>query len=128
MPCPRASRVQNSYSLVSRDDEEMLTLCVEKNVAWVPFFPLGGSFPGVPKATEDPVVRAIAESMGHTPTQVALAWLLHHAPNVLLIPGTASAHHLAANLAAADVRFDATTLARLDAVESRSSAVPLTQG
>ncbi|WP_330359593.1 aldo/keto reductase [Actinosynnema sp. ALI-1.44] len=61
------------------------------------------------------------------PSQVALAWLLHHAPNVLLIPGTANAHHLAVNLAATDTRFDAATLARLDAIESRSSTVPLTQ-
>lgn len=120
--------VQNSYSLVSRDDEEMLKLCLEENVAWVPFFPLGGSFPSVPKATQDPVVLEIAASTGNTPAQVALAWLLHHAPNVLLIPGTANAHHLATNLAAADIRFDADTLAKLDAIESHSSTVPPTQG
>lgn len=117
--------VQNAYSIVSRDDEDMLELCVEENIAWVPFFPLGGSFPGLPKATDEPVVHAVATAMGITPSQVALAWLLHHAPNVLLIPGTAEAAHLEANTAVADIRFDAVTLAELDAVESRSSAVPL---
>ncbi|WP_329139180.1 aldo/keto reductase [Streptomyces sp. NBC_00670] len=109
--------VQNAYSLLSREDEEMLRLCAAEGIAWVPFFPLGGAFfPEVPKVTEEPVVRRVAESLGVTPSQVGLAWLLHHAPHVLLIPGTADAAHLRANMAAADVRFDAGTLAALDAL------------
>lgn len=117
--------VQNAYSLVSRDDEDMLQLCAAEGVAWVPFFPLGGAFPGLPKVTEEPVVHALAESLGVAPSQVGLAWLLHHAPNVLLIPGTADAAHLEANLAAGKITFDAETLATLDAIESRSNEVPI---
>ena len=115
--------VQNAYSLASRDDEDMLWLCAAEGIAWVPFFPLGGSFPGLPKVTGEPAVRAVAESLGATPSQVGLAWLLHHAPNVLLIPGTADAAHLEANMAAGEIAFDDATLATLDAVESRSSEV-----
>jgi pyridoxine 4-dehydrogenase len=117
--------VQNAYSLVSRDDEDMLRLCVAEDIAWVPFFPLGGAFPGVPKVTGEPAVRAVAESVGVTPSQVGLAWLLHHAPNVLLIPGTADAAHLEANVSASKIIFDAAALAALDAIESRSSEVPI---
>ncbi|MFJ5880808.1 aldo/keto reductase [Kitasatospora cineracea] len=117
--------VQNSYSLVSREDEELLRLCTAEGIAWVPFFPLGGSFPGVPKATGEPAVRAVAESLGVTPSQVGLAWLLHRAPNVLLIPGTADAAHLAANLAAGGIALDAAALAALDGVASRPGDGPI---
>jgi aryl-alcohol dehydrogenase-like predicted oxidoreductase len=115
--------VQNAYSLASRDDEETLQLCAAEGIAWVPFFPLGGAFPGLPKVTEEPAVRAVAESLGVTPSQVGLAWLLHHTPNVLLIPGTADAAHLEANMAASEIALDDATLATLDAIESRSNEV-----
>uniref|UniRef100_A0AAU2VR50 Aldo/keto reductase n=1 Tax=Streptomyces sp. NBC_00008 TaxID=2903610 RepID=A0AAU2VR50_9ACTN len=111
--------VQNLYSLVTRDDEEMLRLCTEEQIAWVPFFPLGGAFPGVPKVTEEPAVTALAETLGRTPAQVGLAWLLHHAPNTLLIPGTADAGHLESNVATGTVGLDDAAMAALDAVESR---------
>ncbi|MFE2970920.1 aldo/keto reductase [Streptomyces sp. NPDC059340] len=117
--------VQNAYGLVSRGDEDMLQLCVAEGIAWVPFFPLGGAFPGLPKVTEEPVVHAVAESLGVTPSQVGLAWLLHHAPNVLLIPGTADAAHLEANMVAGKITFDAATLATLDAIQSRSNEAPI---
>ncbi|MGW5443680.1 aldo/keto reductase [Streptomyces asiaticus] len=117
--------VQNAYSLASRDDEDMLELCAAEGIAWVPFFPLGGAFPGLPKVTAEPAVHAVAESLGVTPSQVGLAWLLHHAPNVLLIPGTADAAHLEANMAVGGITFDAATLATLDAIESRSNEVPI---
>ncbi|MET9358228.1 aldo/keto reductase [Streptomyces sp. NPDC006617] len=117
--------VQNAYSLASRDDEDMLELCAAEGIAWVPFFPLGGAFPGLPKATEEPAVQAAAESLGVTPSQVGLAWLLHRAPNVLLIPGTADAGHLEANMAVSEITFAASTLAALDAIESRSNEVPI---
>ncbi|WP_438801990.1 aldo/keto reductase [Actinospica durhamensis] len=116
--------VQNSYSLVSRDDEEMLRLCVDEQIAWVPFFPLGGAFPGMPKVGDDPAVIEAAHTLGVAPAQVGLAWLLHHAPNVLLIPGTASVEHLEANLAAGSLTRDPSTLATLaalDAIQSRSA-------
>jgi pyridoxine 4-dehydrogenase len=117
--------VQNAYSLVSRDDEDMLRLCAAEGIAWVPFFPLGGSFPGLPKATEEPAVRAVAESLGVTPSQVGLAWLLHRASHVLLIPGTANPVHLEANTASGGITLDAAALAALDAIESRSAEVPI---
>ncbi|WP_305783498.1 aldo/keto reductase [Symbioplanes lichenis] len=117
--------VQNAYSLVARDDEELLQLCTAEDIAWVPFFPLGGAFPGLPKVTDEPAVHAVAEKLGVTPSQVGLAWLLHHSPTVLLIPGTASIAHLEANLAAATIRLDDATMAALDAVPSRSSQITL---
>ncbi|MBE8522463.1 aldo/keto reductase [Amycolatopsis sp. H6(2020)] len=117
--------VQNAYSLVGRDDEDMVELCVAEDIAWVPFFPLGGAFPGLPKVTDEPAVQAAARASGRTPAQVGLAWLLHRAPNVHLIPGTASAAHLEANLAAADIELDGETLAALDAIPARSMDVGL---
>ncbi|MBO1334511.1 aldo/keto reductase [Streptomyces sp. VRA16 Mangrove soil] len=115
--------VQNAYSLVARDDEEMLGLCAAEGIAWVPYFPLGSAFPGMPKVTDEPAVRAAAEAVGVTPAQVGLAWLLHHAPNVLLIPGTADPGHLAANVAAGSVALDEETLAALDAVPTRAGEI-----
>ena len=117
--------VQNAYSLVSRDDEDILKLCAAEGIAWVPFFPLGGAFPGLPKATDEPAVHAVAESLGVTPSQVCLSWLLHHAPNVLLIPGTADPVHLEANIAVGGIALDAAHLATLDGIESRSNDVPI---
>jgi pyridoxine 4-dehydrogenase len=117
--------VQNAYSLVARGDEEMLRLCADEQIAWVPFFPLGGAFPGMPKVTDDPAVTAVARSLGHSPSQVGLAWLLHHAPHVHLIPGTADPDHLEANVAAGTITLDDTALAELGAVRSRSTDVPL---
>jgi aryl-alcohol dehydrogenase-like predicted oxidoreductase len=117
--------VQNLYSLVARGDEDMLRLCIDEQIAWVPFFPLGGAFAGMPKVTDDPAVTAVAQSLGRTPAQVGLAWLLHHAPNVLLIPGTANTSHLEANVAARTIALDDTAMSALDAVQSRSTDVPL---
>ncbi|MGH3435506.1 MAG: aldo/keto reductase [Sciscionella sp.] len=121
----RIACVQNAYNLVSRGDEEMLRLCTDAQIAWVPFFPLGGAFPGMPKVTDDPAVTATAQSLGCTPSQVGLTWLLHHAPNVLLIPGTANTGHLEANVAAGTIGLGGTSMAALDAVQSRSTDVPL---
>ncbi|MFD8737816.1 aldo/keto reductase [Streptomyces sp. NPDC059618] len=117
--------VQNAYSLVSRADEDMLRLCAAEGIAWVPFFPLGGAFPGRPKVTGDPAVQSVAASLGVTPSRIGLAWLLHHAPNVLLIPGTADPAHLEANMTVGEITLDAAALATLDAVESRSDEAPI---
>ena len=117
--------MQNAYSLVARDDEDMLDLCAAEGIAWVPFFPLGGGIPGLPKVTDEPAVVAAARSVGSTPAQVGLAWLLHHAPNVLLIPGTANADHLQANVAAGAITLDNATLAALDAVPTRPGEMVL---
>ncbi|AGL17006.1 aldo/keto reductase [Actinoplanes sp. N902-109] len=105
--------VQNAYSLVAREDEDMLAFCAEHGIAWVPYFPLGGAMPGLPKVTGQPAVTAAAERLHCTPAQVGLAWLLHHAPNVLLIPGTADRAHLEANMAAGSVTIDEPTAAAL---------------
>ncbi|TLF70950.1 aldo/keto reductase, partial [Nonomuraea sp. KC401] len=117
--------VQNAYSLVTRDDQDLVELCAEEGIAWVPFFPLGGAFPQMPKVTEEPAVRDVAASIGCTPSQLGLAWLLRHAPNVLLIPGTANPAHLEANVAAGAITLDDATLATLDAVPSRSADIRL---
>jgi pyridoxine 4-dehydrogenase len=112
--------VQNSYSLVSRETEDVLDLCRAEGIAWVPYFPLGGAFPGLPKVVDEPAVHAVAERLGVSALQVGLAWLLHHSSNTLLIPGTADEGHLVSNLAVADLVLDAEALATLDAVPSRS--------
>lgn len=75
--------------------------------------------------TDEPVVRAVAQSLGRTPSQVGLAWLLHHAPNVLLIPSTADPAHLEANVAAGAITLDDAMLAELAAIPSRSAELPL---
>ena len=111
--------VQNAYSLLDRSQEEMLELCIAEGIAWVPFFPLGSSLPPFPRMADDPVVLDIAGELGATPAQVGLAWVLAHAPNTLLIPGTRSIAHLEENIGAAEVTLSADALARLDPVGAR---------
>ncbi|PZS27099.1 MAG: hypothetical protein DLM59_17025 [Pseudonocardiales bacterium] len=106
--------VQNPYSVLDRSGEPILHLCQQHDIAWVPFFPLGSAFPGMPKVTEHPAVVAAATTLAVTPAQVGLAWLLAHDPHVLLIPGTSSLDHLAENIATADVRLDTDTMKILD--------------
>ncbi|KQO96592.1 aldo/keto reductase [Leifsonia sp. Leaf264] len=117
--------VQNAYSLVARGDEDMLELCVAEGISWVPYFPLGSAFPGLPKVTDEEAVLAAADALGRTPSQIGLAWLLQHAPNVLLIPGTADIAHLEANLAVGEIVLDAATVAALDSVPTRAPQTPL---
>ena len=107
--------VQNAYSLVNREFEALLELCTTHGIAWAPFYPLGGSPMGGAKVTDQPQVHEIAARLGITPTQVGLAWLLRHAPNILLIPGTASVQHLEQNVAAGTVVLDPDAMAVLDA-------------
>jgi pyridoxine 4-dehydrogenase len=108
--------VQNAYSLLDRSQEEMVDVCTTQGIAWVPYFPLGSAFPGFPKVADHPVVLDIAGDLGVSPSQVGLAWLLAHAPNTLLIPGTRSIAHLEENLGAGEVALTAEAIARLDAV------------
>jgi pyridoxine 4-dehydrogenase len=119
--------VQNAYSLLDRSQEAMLELCTAEDIAWVPYFPLGSAFPGFPKAADNDVVRAIAGELNATPAQVGLAWLLAHAPNVLLIAGTKSIDHLEENIGAGDIVLSADQVARLDAVTA-PGADPLPHG
>lgn len=120
--------VQNAYSLVSRTDEALLRRCEAEGIAWVPFFPLGGAFPGMPKVTDEPAVLAASTALGVTPSQVGLAWLLRHSPSTLLIPGTADVAHLEQNVAAAALAGSAdldAVLPSLDTVPSRDAEIPL---
>ncbi len=107
--------VQNAYSLVQRDDEPLLELCREHEIAWVPFFPLGSAFDFLPKVTDQAAVRAAAAALDVTPAQIGLAWLLAHAPNILLIPGTADPAHLVDNMGVGSIALDADTVAALEA-------------
>ena len=109
------AEVQNSYSVIDRSGEDVLELCIEREIAFVPYFPLGSAFTGGPaRLAEDPVIAAIANRHGVTATQVALAWLLYRYDRILLIPGTSSVAHLEENMAAADVELDESDLAELD--------------
>jgi aryl-alcohol dehydrogenase-like predicted oxidoreductase len=115
--------VQNAYSVLDRSSEPLLDLCREHGIAWVPFFPLGSAFPGVPKVTEQPAVVAAAAALGVTPAQVGLAWLLAHDPHILLIPGTSSLDHLAENVATGEVRLSPETVAVLDALAGQRTQI-----
>lgn len=108
--------VQNAYSLLAREHEALLDVCVRNGIAWVPYFPLGGAFPGLPKVADEPEAMRIAAELGVTPAQLGLAWLLGHAPDVLLIPGTSSVDHLAENVAVGAVTLTDEQVTALDAV------------
>src|SRR5262249_19873610 len=103
--------VQNHYNLVHRDNDVLIDELADSGVAYVPFFPLGGLTP-----LQSSTLSEVATRLGATPMQVALAWLLHRAPNILLIPGTSSIAHLHENLAAAELALTDTTLAELDKI------------
>jgi pyridoxine 4-dehydrogenase len=99
--------VQNAFSIMQRDSQDVLDLCAGHGIAFVPFFPLGSAFTGGPAAiAADPHVARVAAKHGVSTSQVALAWLLHRDPHVLLIPGTSSVAHLEENLGAATVALD----------------------
>jgi len=102
--------VQNPYNLADRSDQDVFDACRADGVPYVPFFPLGSAFSADNPVLGAPAVREAAQRLGATPAQVALAWLLHQAPDVLLIPGTSSLAHLAENLAAADLVLDQAAL------------------
>jgi aryl-alcohol dehydrogenase-like predicted oxidoreductase len=114
--------VQNSYSVMDRTDDPIVELCREREIAFVPFFPLGSAFTGGPaKLAQDPRIAKVAEKHGATASQIALAWLLARYERMLLIPGTTSVAHLEENLGAMDVELDADDLEALDAVEQVGS-------
>ena len=109
--------VQNAYNIKLRDDENVLRFCAARDIAYVPFFPIGSPFTGGPTPlAEDPKISSVAAKHGATPAQIALAWLLHRDPHVLLIPGTSSVAHLEQNMAAARIALDDEDLAALDGV------------
>lgn len=103
--------VQNQYNLAHRTDDALIADLARDGIAYVPFFPLGGFTP----LQSDHLSEAAAR-LHATPMQVALAWLLHRSPNILVIPGTSSLQHFRENLQAAAVRIPADILAGLDAI------------
>jgi hypothetical protein len=103
--------VQNFYNVVHREDDAMVDDLAAQGIAYVPFFPLGGFTP-----LQSDTLSAVANDIGATPMQVALAWLLKRAPNILLIPGTSSRAHLRENLAAAELKLSDDAVARLNAM------------
>jgi aryl-alcohol dehydrogenase-like predicted oxidoreductase len=98
--------VQNLFNLADQQSLDVLAECEARNIAFVPFCPLGWPGEVRHRLLTDPVLAALAVRLDATPAQVALAWLLDLAPNILLIPGTRTRPHLAENLDAADIRLD----------------------
>ena len=106
--------VQNEYNIAHRHDDALIDALARDGIAYVPFFPLGGFSP-----LQSSILNDIAASLGATPMQVALAWLLHRSPNILLIPGTSSVVHLRENMAAAQLKLSTETLAALDGIAAK---------
>jgi pyridoxine 4-dehydrogenase len=109
--------VQNFYNVAQRKDDGFIVDLATKGIAYVPFFPLGGFTP-----LQSSSLDVAAASMGVTPMQVALAWLLQRSPNILLIPGTSSLKHLRENLAAARLQLPPEILSNLDSIAAERSA------
>ncbi|WP_315971188.1 oxidoreductase [Curtobacterium sp. TC1] len=103
--------VQNMYNLANRWDDALIERLANEGVAYIPFFPLGGFTP-----LQSGVLSAVAGRLDATPMSVALAWLLHRSPNILLIPGTSSAAHLRENIAGAGLTLSSDDLAELDQI------------
>ncbi|HHQ4311454.1 TPA: aldo/keto reductase family oxidoreductase [Serratia fonticola] len=103
--------VQNNYNLAHRDDDALIDELAGKGIAYVPFFPLGGFTP-----LQSTTLSEVAQQVGASPMQVALAWLLQRSPNILLIPGTSSLAHLKENLAVAQLKLPSDAVAKLNAM------------
>ena len=103
--------VQNNYNLAQRHDDALIDGLARQGIAYVPFFPLGGFTP-----LQSSTLSGVADRLGAKPMQVALAWLLHRSPNILLIPGTSTVAHLRENLAAGQVTLSPQTLVELDGI------------
>jgi pyridoxine 4-dehydrogenase len=111
------SCVQNSFNLSDRSSGPVLQECTARGIAFVPFFPLGSGFAQSNPVLGNDLIKRAAAQYGHKPAQIALAWTLGVAPNVLLIPGTSSVRHLEENLAVASVELDEETRDQLNAVD-----------
>jgi aryl-alcohol dehydrogenase-like predicted oxidoreductase len=109
--------VQNLYNVASRADDALVDRCAAQNIAYAAFFPLGGFTP-----LQSSTLSDVAARLGATPMQVALAWLLRRAPNILVIPGTSSVAHLQENLAAVEVDLTDEALAALNGIATTAKA------
>jgi pyridoxine 4-dehydrogenase len=103
--------VQNHYNLAHREDDDIVDLCAREGIGFTSFFPLGGFSP-----LQSGALDAVAQTIGATPLQVALAWLLQRSPTSLLIPGTSSVEHLEQNVAAATLELPSDLVAELDEI------------
>ena len=108
--------VQNNYNIAHRHDDGLIDDMAKQGIAYVPFFPLGGFTP-----LQSSTLSSVATRLGYTPMQIALAWLLHRSPNMLLIPGTSSLLHLRENLASSLIALPRETLSELDKIASSSA-------
>lgn len=108
--------VQNQYNLAHRDDDPLIDALTADGIAYVPFFPLGGFTP-----LQSTALTEVAAELGATPMQVALAWLLRRAPNILLIPGTSSVNHLRENLGAAELELPDDAMAALQQIGAKAT-------
>jgi aryl-alcohol dehydrogenase-like predicted oxidoreductase len=108
--------IQNMYNVAIRRDDPFIDDLAKQGIAFVPFFPLGGFTP-----LQSSVLDEVAASLESTPMQVALAWLLHRSPNILLIPGTSSVQHLRENLSAATLQLPPEVIAQLDTITAASA-------
>ncbi|TGQ85698.1 aldo/keto reductase family oxidoreductase [Mesorhizobium sp. M8A.F.Ca.ET.208.01.1.1] len=109
--------VQNQYNIAHREDDALIDELAADGIAYVPFFPLGGFTP-----LQSSTLADVAQKLGATPMQVALAWLLRRAPNILLIPGTSSVEHLRENLAAAELDLPADAIQILNGIAAEKAA------
>ena len=103
--------VQNLYNIARRGDDALVDATARQGIAFVPYFPLGGFSP-----LQSDALQSVADRLGATPLAVALAWLLHRSPNILLIPGTSSVAHLRENVAAAGLKLPDDAIAELDTI------------
>jgi pyridoxine 4-dehydrogenase len=103
--------VQNHYNIAHRHDDDLIDLLAGRGIAYVPFFPLGGFAP-----IQSEALSKVAERLGLSSLQLALAWLLQRAPNMLLIPGTSSVGHLRENLAVVEIRLSDEVFDELSAI------------
>ena len=111
--------VQNNYNLAHRHGDALIDDLARQGMAFVPFWPLGGFRP-----LQSTKLSAVADRLGATPMRVALAWLLHRSPNILLIPGTSSVAHLHENLAAGQLTLSPETVAALDGIAEAAGEAP----
>ena len=109
--------VQNNYNLAFRGDDTLIDALARQGIPYVPFFPLGGFTP-----LQSSTLSSVAGRLGATAMQVALAWLLHRSPNILLIPGTSSLTHLRENLASGQLTLSSQVLAELDGIAGAAAA------
>ncbi|HEX5292253.1 MAG TPA: oxidoreductase [Streptosporangiaceae bacterium] len=105
--------VQNEYNVANRGDDALIDRCAREGIAYAPFFPLGGFSP-----LQHDILDKVAATLGASPQQVALAWLLQRSPAITVIPGTSTVSHLRENIAAADLALPADALAALDTISA----------